>query len=166
MTKKQKILAGVVSAIVLLGVGAFIGRNFIADLTATSVEQDPSLNQMIDQMTFELNGELQKQGSFVEVDAIHKGEGMASVYSTDNNPVLIFEEEFKVTNGPDLVVYLSPNTQANGGSLGDFVSLGDLHSAEGKQAYSLPENYQDFKSIVIWCRAFGVLFSYADLEAV
>jgi hypothetical protein len=161
--KKKLVGLMVVGGAILLGVGLFAGRNFIADASVTKVEQDKSLSEVIDQMMLDANGELVKSGTFVDADPVHKGDGMASVYKTDNTPVLILEDDFSVTNGPDLVVYLSKNNVAAGEDLGDFVSLGNLQSASGKQAYSLPEDYADFTSVVIWCRAFGVLFSSADL---
>src|SRR5437763_6613386 len=47
-------------------------------------------------------------GRFGVVDGIHKGEGSASIVrSADGNSVLRLDEDFRVTNGPDLYVYLS-----------------------------------------------------------
>jgi hypothetical protein len=48
--------------------------------------------------------------------------------------------------------------------LGDFASLGTLKSSAGAQAYNLPNNYSDYKTVVIWCRAFRVTFSSVELR--
>ena len=47
-------------------------------------------------------------GRFGVVDGIHKGEGAATlVRLPDGQAVLRLEDDFRVTNGPDLYVYLS-----------------------------------------------------------
>jgi hypothetical protein len=83
------------------------------------------------------------------------------MFNTANGPVLTFGEDFKVTSGPDLFVYLSPN--APGESLGDFASLGKLKSISGPQSYNAPINFSEYKTVVIWCRAFNTTFSTAEL---
>ena len=108
------------------------------------------------------------RGSFGSVDSIHRGQGTASVLRlTDGTRVLRFEE-FSVTNGPDLFVYLSGNTEPR-----TSAELHDVHAFEvaalkgnvGDQNYALPADLdlQDFKSVVIYCRRFSVVFSSAPL---
>ncbi|MEM6997745.1 MAG: DM13 domain-containing protein [Patescibacteria group bacterium] len=164
MTKQTKALLLVLGGVILLAGGLYVGRNFLADARTEKVAQDESIAGVIDKMMLDLNGQMVGSGEFVDADAFHTASGMAEVYSTDNGPVLLLDEEFDVRSGPDLVVYLSKNRTASGDDLGDFVSLGDLHAQAGAQAYSLPEDYQEFGSVVIWCRAFGVGFGYADLS--
>ena len=76
----------------------------------------------------------------------------------------MFDDDFVSSNGPDLLIYLSENDVESGEPLGEFVSLGDLQQTAGGQVYVLPDNIQDFQSVVIWCRAFGQLFGAADLQ--
>lgn len=105
-----------------------------------------------------------KSGDFIEIDFVHRGTGKASVYATDKGSILQFEN-FKVTDGPDLYVYLSKNNLASqSDELGEFINLGKLNSSEGEQSYILPDNYDEYDTVVIWCRAFGVLFSSATLN--
>ena len=104
-----------------------------------------------------------RQGTFNEIDIVHKGSGKAVALETDSGKILKFEN-FKVTNGPDLFVYISKNVNVEENGLGEFVSLGSLKSSEGEQSYNLPENIEEYKSVAIWCRAFGVLFSEAELK--
>jgi hypothetical protein len=50
------------------------------------------------------------QGAFDIVDAIHHGEGTASLLNlSDGTRILRLGQDFRVTNGPDLYVYLSAN---------------------------------------------------------
>ncbi len=102
------------------------------------------------------------KGQFKDGDAVHSGVGDVSVIDTEEGPILVFSDNFKVTNGPDLFVYLSPNLSNE--PLGEFASLGKLKSNTGEQAYNLPSNYSDYKTVVIWCRAFTTTFATAELN--
>src|SRR5690606_33424221 len=106
-----------------------------------------------------------RQGMFTEIDLIHKGSGLALIYpETAEGPILRLEN-FNVTRGPDLHVYLSRNADVKStADLGSYHDLGPLKSSKGNQNYQLPSNHEGFKSVVIWCRAFGVLFSSATLQ--
>lgn len=71
-------------------------------------------------------------------------------------------EDFSVQNGPDLFVYLSTNP--NGWS-DDGLNLGELRATDGSFNYDVPvgvDIYQ-YQSVVIWCRAFAVLFATAPI---
>lgn len=105
-----------------------------------------------------------RQGMFTEIDLIHKGSGLALIYpETAEGPILRLEN-FNVTRGPDLHVYLSRNADVKSAAdLGSYHDLGPLKSSKGNQNYQLPSNHEGFKSVVIWCKAFGVLFSSATL---
>lgn len=100
-------------------------------------------------------------GSFVDGDAVHQAQGVAKVVINNNQPQLVFQD-FKVRDGPDLFVYLSPNPP--GQDLGEYASLGKLQSSSGDQTYKLPDNYKDYQTVVIWCRAFSVTFATAQLN--
>lgn len=103
-----------------------------------------------------------RTGQFRDIDAIHKGSGTATIISSPEGAILRFEDNFSVTPGPDLFVYASPNVASDG--LGDYEVIGTLRSFNGTQVYNLPADFAKYKSIVIWCRSFGVTFSTADLE--
>ncbi len=79
-------------------------------------------------------------------------------------------ENLNVTNGPDLRVYLVRHPDpASSGDVKDseFVDLGPLKGNIGNQNYPVPAgtDVSQFASAVVWCRAFGVLFSAAPLAA-
>ena len=105
------------------------------------------------------------QGQFVEVDAIHKGSGTARVIEQNSKQYLRFEN-FNVTNGPDLYVYLSESKTPgrNLESLGRYADLGRLKGNVGDQNYEIPEGFEGYDTAVIWCKQFGVLFSYAAMK--
>src|SRR5918999_832057 len=87
-----------------------------------------------------------RTGSFVGAgDGIHNAERL---------------ENLRVTNGPDLYVYLATDKSAS-----DFVSLGKLKANNGNQNYNIPSEIDltKYDTILIWCRPFSVLFGSAEL---
>lgn len=105
------------------------------------------------------------QGQFVEIDAVHKGSGTAMIIEQENSTYVRFEN-FKVTNGPALYVYLS-DAETPGQtleSLGNYVNLGKLKGNIGDQNYTIPADFVGAKTVVIWCQRFGVLFTFARFE--
>ena len=108
------------------------------------------------------------QGSFTEVDNIHKGAGHAAVYQLPDGKRVLRLENFNVTNGPDLFVYLAGSVMPR--SSNDLHSAGAFEVARlkgniGDQNYELPADLDlaKFKSVVIYCKQFSVVFSTADL---
>ena len=114
--------------------------------------------------------ELIGQGQFRDADAIHKGTGTASIYRLPDGRHVLRFEDFRTTNGPALVVYLAghpdPGSAADVKD-GGFLSLGKLKGNVGNQNYEIPADADiaDFRSVVIWCELFDVLFSPAGLKA-
>lgn len=105
------------------------------------------------------------QGQFVAVDAVHKGSGTARIIEQGGKRYLRFEN-FQVTNGPDLYVYLSESKTPGSDlkSLDKYISLGPLKGNVGDQNYEIPEPFRGYDTAVIWCQKFGVLFSYAVMR--
>ena len=101
-------------------------------------------------------------GRFIGVnDGIHNAEGLAKVIRLDNVSTILRLENFKATNGPDLYVYLATNNSAS-----DFVNLGRLKGNIGNQNYDISEgtDLSRYDTVLIWCKAFSVLFGGAKLE--
>ena len=100
-------------------------------------------------------------GSFVGADAAHKGEGSFTVTEAEGERSLSLSEDFVTTRGPDLFVWL-----VSGDDTDDFVNLGRLQSATGAQSYAVPAEVDlaQYDRVVIWCRAFSVLFATADFD--
>ncbi len=107
-------------------------------------------------------------GQFGAVDGFHKGEGTASVFRLPDGKLVLRLEDFKVTNGPDLYVFLSGHpAPRNAGQVheGGALEVARLKGNIGNQNYALPANVDlsKFKSVVIYCKQFSVVFSTAKL---
>ena len=102
-------------------------------------------------------------GSFIGVnDGIHNAEGVAKVIPLQQDDANVLRlENLKVTNGPDLYVYLSTDKSAS-----DFVNLGKLKANNGNQNYNIPPgtDLTKYDNVLIWCKAFSVLFGSVELK--
>lgn len=89
----------------------------------------------------------------------HDVQGMALLIQTGDKKTLRFEN-LKTINGPDLRIYLSAGLNVQ-----DALDLGPIRATEGNVNYILPEgtDLTKYRNALIWCRAFGILFSYAQL---
>ena len=103
------------------------------------------------------------EGIFVGVnDGIHNAEGQSKIIFLDNGREILRLEDFKSTNGPDLYVYFSTDTDAT-----DIVDLGKLKANIGNQNYEIPEgtDLKKYNKVLIWCKSFSVLFGSSELTA-
>lgn len=103
-------------------------------------------------------------GQLQRVDDLHRGTGPVSLVEIDGKTFVRFEN-VAIQNGPDLHVYLA---RGMGGAYdgGRDLYLGALKATNGSFNYELPAGTTvgDYKSVVVWCRAFTVLFTWADLR--
>ena len=99
------------------------------------------------------------QGEFAGADDFHFGRGQALLIETAPGEYTLRFENFSVRNGPDLFVYLSPDP----GGISDALLLGDLKGTDGAFNYDVPAgtDISRYKSAVVWCRQFAVLFATA-----
>lgn len=104
------------------------------------------------------DGELILRGSFQ--DGQHPTSGIVSVYRKDDVDYLVFEA-FKTDSGPDLRVYMSRDLSDT-----DFIDLKRLISTQGTFFYEIPEGtiIEEYNNVLIWCRAFSVLFGSANMN--
>lgn len=94
--------------------------------------------------------------------------GSATIERSDDNIRLVFSEDFKTKNGPDLKVYLSkiPLSDLSEKDVDkNAVRLSVLKSHRGTQSYIIPPNLdiKDYQSVVIQCEAYSVLWGGFDL---
>ena len=109
------------------------------------------------------------QGRFHGV--AHETEGVATAYSSPGGKRVLRLTQFETTNGPDLHAYLVAATDAKDNQTVKrvgFVTLGRLKGNIGDQNYELPEEVDlaKYRSVVIWCRRFGVNFGTAPLHSL
>ena len=104
------------------------------------------------------------RGELGFVDALHNGKGSVLLLRTGDEVVLRFED-VAITNAPDVHVYLSRET---GGKWSEATSvyLGPLRATNGSFNYTVPveANVSLNKSVIVWCRQFSVLVTWADLH--
>ncbi len=112
-----------------------------------------------------------KSGDFSGVDRFHTGSGKATIYRLPDGSSLLRLEDFKVTNGPDLRVILSPVQNPDGA--GEVTAPGHLELSKlkgnlGNQNYEIPSDVDitAFQSVVIFCKPFRVIFSVAPLQDI
>ncbi|MDH3312704.1 MAG: DM13 domain-containing protein [Nitrosopumilus sp.] len=101
-------------------------------------------------------------GAFIGVgDGIHDTQGDVYTIPLEDGSNVLRLENFKSTNGPDLYVYLSIDDNAS-----KFINLGELKANKGNQNYVIPDDTDLSKhnKVLIWCKAFGVLFGSAELS--
>jgi len=109
-------------------------------------------------------------GTFIHAnpsDPVHWGKGGVSV----TERAVFLESDFEVGPGPAFHVYLVPKAAIR--TAADLtgvkhVDLGGLRAFKGSQRYAIPAgvDLKDYPSVIIWCEAFSVLISPADLQLV
>ncbi|HEX9809513.1 MAG TPA: DM13 domain-containing protein [Alphaproteobacteria bacterium] len=151
----------VAGGIIGLGVGFAIGifaypYIFLADLTATEEVAGRGEKTVVARATF-----IHPDPN----DPVHYGKGRATLFQD----LVHLESDFEVGPGPRFHVYLSPRADVKRSA--DFdearsLDLGQIKAFKGSQNYPIPDgtDLSRYKSIVIWCKAFGVLISPATLD--
>lgn len=129
----------------------------VMDETMPAMNEDPA---------FPLN---LATGLFKGADSFHKGSGKATIIDLDGEKRILRLEDFSVTNGPDLRVYLSSHSSPSSGNevtKGASVELSKLKGNKGNQNYNIPDDIDidDFGSVVIYCKPFRVVFATATLK--
>jgi hypothetical protein len=100
----------------------------------------------------------------VSVDTV-AGNGILG--KTSDGKVVLCFEKLNSANGPDLHVYLSKQVSpATTQQVMDGVEVGKLRATQGTSNYELATTTDStqFKSVVIYCKSFAVVFGYANLR--
>jgi len=98
-----------------------------------------------------------KQGEFVGLG--HEAKGKAEIISVGKIAFLRFEN-FEVTNGPDLHVYMTSDGNVTSG-----IDLGKLKGSKGDQNYALNGvDAKTYQIVVIYSQPFHVYFAEAKLS--
>ncbi|WP_164723283.1 DM13 domain-containing protein [Chryseobacterium aureum] len=137
--------------IILLLVAGFSFQSCIRENTSTE-----DLMEMASE-----NSNLLYSGDFMKGPYGINFGGRAEVYEKAGIYTLSFDQNFSVSNGPDLYVYVSTEQQPN-----NFISLGKLKSINGEQIYTFPSkpDLDLYKYAVVHCQQYNHLFSYALLK--
>ena len=161
---RRPLIIGLIVIVVVLGVLELTYFRFHTYLLSTEVQE--TLPPMPSDAPAAMQPRTLASGAFGEVDFVHKGSGTARIVEQDGVRYLRLEN-FEVTNGPDLFVYLAEGDAPTSApsSLGGYADLGPLKGNRGNLTYEIaagtPETYT---TAVIWCKEFGVLFSFAVMR--
>jgi len=138
--------------------------------TIYSEQHRRNIQDLLDKIKIELIS-LSKISPIVEAEFVKKRytiHGSAEIETSDGITRIIFSDDFKTKNGPDLKVYLSkiPLTELSEKDVDDdALRVSVLKSHKGSQSYTLPANIviSEYKSVVIQCEAYAVLWGGFDL---
>lgn len=94
------------------------------------------------------------------VNSVHPTSGTIRLYSRGNTRTLLFSN-FRTDAGPDLRIYVAENT-----ALRNFTEVTLLNNRSGSFLVELPATVDPgrHRFVLIWCKAFSVLFGYAELK--
>jgi len=109
---------------------------------------------------------IKKSGSFIGADTFHRGSGKSLVLESKDE-TFIRLENFEVTNGPDLYVVLSKEKKPlESEGIGEHIEIGKLKGNIGNQNYEILKSVDilEYNSIIIYCKAFNVIFAVATLS--
>jgi hypothetical protein len=185
MTKKRLLIAGGVLAVPVLALAWWLGSPLFLDtevseefpmsaaavipagMTAEEVEAemqkaaDEPDTEMMDDMPEESGPTALVSGEFEGADDFHQGSGTTTIYELEDGSRVLRLEDFEVTNGPDLHVFLIPQD----GSMDGSVDLGSLKGNIGDQNYEIPTDVDitQFGTVIVYCVPFSVLFASASL---
>lgn len=137
---------------------AMMGKDGSA-ITEGEMTKDDSMMKDEEVMTEDKMVDL--RGTFAGAgDGIHDASGTARILHLEDGSAVLRLEDFRVTNGPDLFVYLSTDRTAS-----DYVDLGMLKANSGNQNYELPDgvDLSKYDNVIIWCKSFSVYFGGAQL---
>lgn len=97
----------------------------------------------------------------IEATALHPASGTVALLTQDEKTYVRYEN-FETIGGPDLRVYLAKDRDAK-----EFIDLGPLRGTQGSLVYEIPSGVSpsDYPYVLVWCRAFGVLFNSAKLTS-
>lgn len=167
----KKVLIAII-VIVILGVAYWLISpiwrvkevNDALPVAQTGISQTTSINEAQTDKT-QAVGEEKSTSSFNSSDSAefvakaHEVKGAVRIVESGNEKILRFEN-FETINGPDLRIYLSvDSTDA------DYIDLGPIKGTKGNINYTLPAgvDLKKYNHVLVWCRAFSVLFSEATL---
>ena len=97
-----------------------------------------------------------------------KLKGSYEVVQRGSKTFIVFSEDFRASNGPDLKIFLSPTSFADvtgKTAVNGSINIGELKSTKGVQEYEIPAgvNLSDYASVLVHCEEYAVLWGGSDL---
>lgn len=104
------------------------------------------------------------------IDAVHNATGKATFYRLVDGSVLLRLDDFRVSNAPGLMVYLSEKQQPRmfselGGVVPEFV-VGSLRGTVGAQQFNIPGELrlERYRSVVIVSEALQTVYGSGEIQ--
>jgi hypothetical protein len=150
----KKILIGLLVAVVLPIAYWLISPLFIERRVSEKLEEIVPTEMEMQSI------EEQAIGMF-EGLAGHNATGTARLLKIGDTYYIRFDDDFRVTNGPDLFVHFGKD-----GEYDPAARIDSLKGNVGAQNYAIPENISvdDYNEVWVWCRSFAVPFGKAILK--
>lgn len=97
-----------------------------------------------------------------------KLKGAWEVVQRGDKTFIVFGDDFRAANGPDLKIFLSPKTVSDvtgKTAINGALNIGELKATKGAQEYEVPAgvNLADYSSVLVHCEAYSVLWGGGDL---
>ena len=97
-----------------------------------------------------------------------KLKGSWSVVERDGKSFIVFADDFRAANGPDLKIFLSPKSVADAtgkNAVDGSLNIGELKKTKGTQEYEVPAgvDLSQYGSVLVHCEAYSVLWGGGDL---
>ena len=110
-------------------------------------------------------GELIAMGPLEGSDTFHTASGQVLLVRSPEGDVILRFQDFEVRNGPDLFIYLTPDPDGDV-HVDGAINLSEIKATSGSVNYEVPANVdaESFRSVVVYCRAFSVVFATAQFE--
>jgi hypothetical protein len=126
----------------------------------------PALAQTQIEASISQSVDYASSGDFVRKSK--KLKGSWTVEQRGEKTFIVFADDFRAANGPDLKIFLSPKSigDATGKNAVDgSLNIGELKKTKGTQEYEVPAgiNLADYGSVLVHCEAYSVLWGGGDL---
>lgn len=117
----------------------------------------PAITQQLD---FETSGDFVRKSKRLK--------GSWEVVERDGKTFIVFADDFRAANGPDLKIFLSPQSVSDATgktAINGALNIGELQKTKGTQEYEVPAgvNLADYGSVLVHCEAYSVLWGGGDL---
>lgn len=155
MARRSPVLLGLGGSLLALGLAIAWWLGSPLFVRSSLVEPPATLGQPV------------ARGEFNQIDALHRGAGFAVIARDGSGTPTLRFEQFSVTNGPDLYVYLARSASPRSSSevVDGGLEVGRLKAPAGEFGYDLAAdlNLGEYRSVVVYCKAFSTIFSVATL---
>ena len=110
-------------------------------------------------------GDLIAMGDLEGSDSFHTASGQVFLVRSPEGDVVLRFQDFEVRNGPDLFIYLTPDADGDV-HVDGAINLSEIRATSGSVNYEVPAgvDVESFRSAVVYCKAFSVIFATAELQ--